>query len=70
MLRQHQDSLLPAFKQGVEGHETAAKSRYLVCTDSVSHTTGIHLPDPKIALRNPAEGRRTGGRCRVSLRIR
>nr|WP_314742034.1 DUF5431 family protein [Enterobacter roggenkampii] len=38
--------------------------------DSVSHTAGVHLPDPEIALRNPAEGRKSGGRCRASLRIR
>ncbi|WP_327062119.1 DUF5431 family protein [Leclercia adecarboxylata] len=38
-------------------------------TDSVSHTAGIHLPDEEIALRNPPEGRKTGGRCRTCLRI-
>ena len=70
MPRQHQDSLLDAARQGEEGHETAAKSRYLVCADSVFNTAGIHIPDPKIALRNQAEGRRTGGRCNTGLRIR
>nr|WP_236732505.1 MULTISPECIES: DUF5431 family protein [Enterobacteriaceae] len=55
--------------QGEEGYETAAKYRYLVRTDSVSHTAGIHLPDEEIALRNPPEGRKTGGRCRTCLRI-
>ncbi|MDM9077790.1 DUF5431 family protein [Enterobacter roggenkampii] len=39
-------------------------------TDSVSHTAGIHLPDAEIALRNSLKGRKTGGRCRASLRIR
>ncbi|MEY8712222.1 DUF5431 family protein [Mangrovibacter phragmitis] len=33
-----------------EGHETAATARYLVLTDSVSHTAGIHLPDPEVTL--------------------
>lgn len=70
MLRHHEISRLSAERQGEEGYETAAKSRYLVCADSVSYTPGIHLPDPKIALRNQTEGRRTGGRCRASLRIR
>ncbi|MCD2483641.1 DUF5431 family protein [Enterobacter kobei] len=56
--------------QGEEGYETAAKYRYLVRTDSVSHTAGIHLPDAEIALRNSLKGRKTGGRCRASLRIR
>ncbi|MDQ2339464.1 DUF5431 family protein [Enterobacter soli] len=36
----------------------------------VFNTLNIHIPHPKIALRNPAEGRRTGGRCRSGLRIR
>jgi hypothetical protein len=49
MNRHHQDSLLDAVRQGEEGHETAAKSRYLVCADSVFNTAGIHIPDPKIA---------------------
>ncbi len=31
-------------------------SNLLWCINSVSHTTGIHLPDQKIALRNPVQG--------------
>ncbi|MEG6380099.1 DUF5431 family protein [Enterobacter hormaechei] len=38
-------------------------------THSVSHTVDIHIPDTEIALRNPVEGRATGGRCRACLRI-
>ena len=70
MPRQHQISRLPAERQGEVSYETAAKFCYLVCTDSVSHTVNIHIPYPEVALRNPAEGRRTGGRCRSGLRIR
>lgn len=70
MHRQHQISRLPAKWQGEVSYETAAKFRYLVRTDSVFNTTDIHFPYPEIALRNTAEGRKPGGRCCASLRIR
>ena len=38
----HQDSLLPRFAQGEEGHETTTKFPCLVCVDRVSHTVDIH----------------------------
>lgn len=38
MIRHHQDSLLLRYAQREVSHETAATTRYLVCTDSVSHT--------------------------------
>ena len=41
----HQDSLLPRFAQGEEGHETTTKFPCLVCVDRVSHTVDIHLSD-------------------------
>ena len=41
MLRQHQDSLLPRFAQGEEGHETTTQLSCLVCVDRVSHTVDI-----------------------------
>ncbi len=47
----HQDSLLPRFAQGEEGHETTTKFPCLVCVDRVSHTVDIHLSDTKIAVR-------------------
>jgi hypothetical protein len=65
MLRQHQDSLLPRFAQGEEGHETATKFPCLVCVDRVSHTVDIHLSDTKIAVRNSLQ-RRIQGRWRLS----
>ncbi|HAL1428915.1 TPA: modulator of post-segregation killing protein, partial [Escherichia coli] len=43
----HQDSLLPRFAQGEEGHETTTKFPCLVCVDRVSHTVDIHLSDTK-----------------------
>ena len=43
----HQDSLLPRFAQGEEGHETTTKFPCLVCVDRVSHTVDIHLSDRK-----------------------
>jgi len=70
MPRQHQISRLPAERQGEVSYETAAKYCYLVRINRVFNTLNIHIPHPKIALRNPAEGRRTGGRCRSGLRIR
>ncbi|MGY2824480.1 DUF5431 family protein [Klebsiella pneumoniae] len=36
----------------------------------MSHTTGIHLPDQKIALRNPVQGHNQGGGGFYGLRIR
>lgn len=69
MSQQHQYGLLPCVMQGGVTHETAAKYLVVVRTDSVFHTTHIHLPDAEIALRNPPEGRRTGGRCNSGLRI-
>ena len=50
MPRQHQDSLLPRFAQGEEGHETTTQLSCLVCVDRVSHTVDIHLPHPEITL--------------------
>lgn len=66
MLRQHQDSLLPRFAQGEEGHETSC----LVCVDSVSHTVDIHLSDTKIAVRDSLQRRIQGGGGFHGLRIR
>jgi hypothetical protein len=46
-------------------------SNLLWCViNSVSHTTGIHLPDQKIALRNPVQGHNRGGGGFYGLRIR
>lgn len=45
MLRQHQDSLLPRFAQGEEGHETTGKRPYLVRINRVLHVVDIHTPD-------------------------
>ncbi|CAM7074585.1 Protein FlmC-like protein [Escherichia coli] len=61
----HQDSLLPRFAQGEEGHETTTKFPCLVCVDRVSHTVDIHLSDTKIAVRDSLQ-RRTQGRWRLS----
>lgn len=59
MSDQQQYGLLPCLMQGGVNHETAAKYRYLVRTDSVSHTADIHFPYAKIALRNsPEDGQR------------
>ncbi len=66
----HQDSLLPRFAQGEEGHETTTKFPYLVCVDSVSHTVDIHTPDPESFVRSPAEGRIQGSYGNNGLRIR
>ena len=70
MLRQHQDSLLPCFAQGAEGHETATQLSCLVCVDWVSHTVDIHLSDPKLAVRNSLQRRGQGGGGFHGLRIR
>lgn len=69
MLRHHQSSLLPAVRQGEEGHETSTQYPHLVRTDSVSHATCIHIPDPEIALRNSLQGRKQGGGGFHGLRI-
>lgn len=70
MLRQHQDSLLPAARQGEEGHEDATQRPYLVRINSVPHTADIHSPDTEIALRNSVPGRKQGGGGFHGLRIR
>ncbi len=57
----HQDSLLPRFAQGEEGHETTTKFPCLVCVDRVSHTVDIHLSDTKIAVRDSLQRRTQGG---------
>ena len=41
----HQDSLLPRFAQGEEGHETTTQLPCLVCVDRVSHTVEIRYRD-------------------------
>lgn len=66
----HQDSLLPRFAQGEEGHETTTKFPCLVCVDRVSHTVDIHTPDPESPVRSPAEGRIQGSYGNNGLRIR
>lgn len=70
MPRQHQISRLPAERQGEVSYETATKYPALVCVNSVSHTADIHLPDTKIALRNPLQGHEQGGGGFYGLRIR
>ncbi len=70
MLEQHQDSLLPRFAQGEEGHETTTKFPCLVCVDRVSHTVDIHLSDTKIAVRDSLQRRTQGGGGFHGLRIR
>ena len=50
----HQDSLLPRFAQGEEGHETV----------------DIHLSDTKIAVRDSLQRRTQGGGGFHGLRIR
>eukprot|EP01132_Coremiostelium_polycephalum_P012832 gene12832-15685_t len=66
----HQDSLLPRFAQGEEGHETTTKFPCLVCVDRVSHTVDIHLSDTKIAVRDSLQRRTQGGGGFHGLRIR
>ncbi len=70
MLRQHQDSLLPRFAQGEEGHETTTQLSCLVCVDRVSHTVDIHLSDTKIAVRDSLQRWIQGGGGFHGLRIR
>lgn len=62
----HQDSLLPRFAQGEEGHETTTKFPCLVW----SHTVDIHLSDTKIAVRDSLQRRTQGGGGFHGLRIR
>lgn len=47
---QHQDSLLPASRQGEEGHETTQYS-CVVRINSVCNAINIHLSDSLVALR-------------------
>ncbi|WP_170982321.1 DUF5431 family protein, partial [Escherichia coli] len=63
--RQHQDSLLPRFAQGEEGHETTTQPSCLVCVDRFSHTVEITLSEPKTAGRDSLTSRHTG-RCALS----
>lgn len=70
MSQQQQYGRLPAERQGEVNHETAAKYPALVCVNSVPHTADIHLPDPKIALRNTVQGHEQGGGGFYGLRIR
>lgn len=70
MHQQHQDSPLPAARQGVAGYETARKFPYLVHINRVFHTVDIHLADAKIAVRNSLQGRIQGGGGFDGLRIR
>jgi len=70
MSQQHQYGLIPCVMQGGVTHETAAKYPALVCVNSVPHTADIHLPDPKIALRNTVQGHGQGGGSFYGLRIR
>lgn len=66
----HQDSLLPRFAQGEEGHETTGKRPYLVRINRVLHVVDIHTPDPESPVRSPAEGRIQGSYGNNGLRIR
>jgi hypothetical protein len=68
MLRQHQDSLLPAVKQGVEGHEALHRPG-IVSVNSVSHATDFHVSYPFVALRAANTGRKQGGERFYGLRI-
>lgn len=70
MSRQHQDSLLPAVRQGVEGHETAAQFPYRVRINSVLNAADIHIPDAEIAVRDPLPGRSKGVGGVPGLRVR
>lgn len=47
----HQDSLLPRFAQGEEGHETTTKFPCLVCVDRVSHTVDIRDNEGRVFAR-------------------
>ena len=65
----HQDSLLPRFAQGEEGHETTAKRPGLVRINRLFNALDIHMPDPEPLMRSPAKGREQGGRGKPGLRI-
>jgi len=69
MSQQHQYGLLPCSMQGGVNHETAAKRPYLVRINRVFNAVNIHIPDPDTLMRNPAKGRKQGGRCNHGLRI-
>ncbi|AMO46787.1 Fatty-acid-CoA ligase-like protein [Enterobacter sp. FY-07] len=56
MPEQHQDSLLPAARQGGVNHENSAKHSSLVRIYGVFHTRDIHLADTKITVRDPLQG--------------
>lgn len=56
MPRHHQDSLLPAARQGGVNHENSAKHSSLVRIYGVFHTRDIHLADTKITVRDPLQG--------------
>ena len=66
----HQDSLLPRFAQGEEGHETAEPTRCFVRIDSMSYAVDIHLAYAQFALRAASERRYTGSLGCDGLRIR
>lgn len=70
MSNQHQDSLLPAARQGVAGYETATQYPYLVHINRVFHTVNIHLADAKVAVRNSLQRWIQGGGGFHGLRIR
>ena len=48
MLRQHQDSLLPRFAQGEEGHENAEPTHCFVHINSLFNAVDIHLAHTKL----------------------
>ncbi len=61
MHQQHQDSPLPAARQGATGYETATQYPYLVHINRVFHNVNIHLADAKVAVRNSLQRWRQGG---------
>ena len=70
MHEQHQDSLLPAARQGEDGHETATQHLDLVPVNCVRNTIDIHRSDAKIAMRGTLQGRDQGGGSVNGLQIR
>ena len=50
MQKNIQDSLLPAVRQGEEGHETAAKPRDLVSVSGMYNAADIHFSNAKIVV--------------------
>ena len=70
MHQHHQRSLLPAERQGEEGHETAAKHPVLVCINDMYNVVNVHISDASFAVRTEAEGRAKGVCCVSGLRIR